>query len=631
MILGPVFHFELTTALRRARYFVLRGLYGSALLFALYAAYDSFGQVTFGVPPYGEPTIAAVAAMMAEFFENFSLVQLLAVLLLGPAMAAGTIATERERRTIEYLFCSQLTNAEIVLSKLLARFIVLAMLLAAGLPILALATLLGGIAPEAVLASFVIALSTAVAVLGLAVGVSTFTRRSRDAVTLVYALLAAVLIIPPVLWNWFRYGPGPSGLHPWVEGILAPLLAANPLWIHGDALHGVSSPDVFGAWWDVAMLAASHALAASALVGISVGLVRRIHLRQQGHAAGRPRRRRFRLRLPMGDRPVLWKEVFLEASTIRLGLAGRVLVALAVLLFAAMTIFQFAEALNPGHSSYRDDFLEFAAAMGAMIGTLLLLLIAARAAASVTGEKERDTWVSLLSTPVNGAEIVTAKMLGSIWAVRVGFVVLSGLWALQILLDPISSLPIALVVVTLSVLAFYAAALGVSCSLRCRTSVRAMGLTLGVGAFFGGGYLFCCLPLVMMGGDEEFLLAGAIPFLLAVPPMSYWEYSHWGPRDYWTRIAFAFSLGLVGYTVAAAILWSTAVATFDAAAGRLGGWDGPLRRVPSAVPRPLMVAEVVRPGGLPPAGSSPVAPPRPPETEASSAPSPEPGGRAGPA
>ena len=55
-------------------------------------------------------------------------------------------------RTIEYLFASRLSNAEIVLGKLAAQILHIVYLVLAGVPILTLMMLLGGIAPEAVLA-----------------------------------------------------------------------------------------------------------------------------------------------------------------------------------------------------------------------------------------------------------------------------------------------------------------------------------------------------------------------------------------------------------------------------------------------------------------------------------------------
>ena len=45
------------------------------------------------------------------------------VLLLTPALVAGVIADEKQRKTLHYLMASQLTSAEIVLGKLLVRML----------------------------------------------------------------------------------------------------------------------------------------------------------------------------------------------------------------------------------------------------------------------------------------------------------------------------------------------------------------------------------------------------------------------------------------------------------------------------------------------------------------------------
>jgi ABC-type transport system involved in multi-copper enzyme maturation permease subunit len=158
MLFGPIFSVEMTTSARRARYFLVRAIYAVIVFLVLFSVYVDVFR-------YDDLTdISTIARYAATFFLAFSVVQLGAVFLIGPAMVVGTIATERERRTIEYLFASQLSNVEIVLGKLAARLLHVAYLVLAGLPILALAMLLGGISPEVLLMIFVITLSSIVLV-----------------------------------------------------------------------------------------------------------------------------------------------------------------------------------------------------------------------------------------------------------------------------------------------------------------------------------------------------------------------------------------------------------------------------------------------------------------------------------
>ena len=147
---GPVLAVELVTMSRRTRYFVLRVIYAAALFFALWTTYAETVRWRRFADDSGD--MNSIAAFTAAFFATFGAMQLLAVLLIGPALAAGTIAQERERRTIEYLYATPLSNLEIVIGKLGGRVLQILGLVLAGVPVLALAMLLGGITPGARLA-----------------------------------------------------------------------------------------------------------------------------------------------------------------------------------------------------------------------------------------------------------------------------------------------------------------------------------------------------------------------------------------------------------------------------------------------------------------------------------------------
>src|SRR5688572_2117752 len=110
MITGPIFRVELVSAARRRRYFALRVLYSPIILFVLWVTYEGVTQYN-SAPASGNPLrISQTAQAAATFFYTFSWVQVVGILLVAPAMAVGTIATERERRTIEYLFTTDLSN-----------------------------------------------------------------------------------------------------------------------------------------------------------------------------------------------------------------------------------------------------------------------------------------------------------------------------------------------------------------------------------------------------------------------------------------------------------------------------------------------------------------------------------------
>ncbi len=61
------------------------------------------------------------------------------------------------------------------------------------------------------------------------------------------------------------------------------------------------------------------------------------------------------------------------------------------------------------------------------------------------------------------------------------------------------------------ILAAFTATLGVFCSLRSKSSLRAMAAALGITLAIGGGYMLCCCPMMALGSragaDEGFIRA----------------------------------------------------------------------------------------------------------------------------
>ncbi|MCH8840302.1 MAG: ABC transporter permease subunit, partial [Planctomycetes bacterium] len=206
MLLGPIFQVEMVSTARRKRYFALRVLYAGLILLVMWWSYEE----TRFPSSYGnsEMSIKDGTMLATTFFVSFSWLQMLTILTVGPALAVGTIAEERERRTIEYLFATDLANHEIVLGKTVARLLLLGKLVLVGLPILFLFRLLGGIPTKLLLTTFLLAGSSAVMITALSLCVSVWSSRARDATVRVYLLLAALFFLPMILEAFSRFAVG---------------------------------------------------------------------------------------------------------------------------------------------------------------------------------------------------------------------------------------------------------------------------------------------------------------------------------------------------------------------------------------------------------------------------------------
>jgi ABC-type transport system involved in multi-copper enzyme maturation permease subunit len=176
------------------------------------------------------------------------------------------------------------------------------------------------------------------------------------------------------------------------------------------------------------------------------------------------------------------------------------------------------EALEYGYGStgltmMREHMNTSVRIITAILYVLMALMLAAAAATGFTMEREKDTWVSLISTPLDDWEIVTGKILGAFWRVRGLLVTLLMIWLIGMVSGAVHPLGFLAVVVLSSLYTLFISLVGICFSLRCKSSVRSMTATIGVLFFLNGGYLFCCVPF-LHGPGEMVFLAGFTPLVV---------------------------------------------------------------------------------------------------------------------
>ncbi len=206
MLPGPVFNVELLTTARRFRYYAIRSGYGLFLLFFIWQNDPDLFRNRYGFGNHGSQaglTIQEMAEIGQAIFRTYVIVQAVAILLLTPAFVAGAVAEEKQRKTLQYLLASQLTSGEIILGKLSARLLHVAIFLAIGLPIISLLSLFGGVDPRYIVLASAASMTTAFFLAALAILVSTLSCRPREAIAVVYLLELAWLFVPPLL----RFAP----------------------------------------------------------------------------------------------------------------------------------------------------------------------------------------------------------------------------------------------------------------------------------------------------------------------------------------------------------------------------------------------------------------------------------------
>jgi ABC-type transport system involved in multi-copper enzyme maturation permease subunit len=580
MLYSPVLHYELLTLGRRRRYTLLRIGYGVSLLIALWFCHlEAFRWYS-----AGDRILAAYANLAQYFFASFTGIQLGAILMFTPAVVAGTISGEHERRTIDYLLTTHLTDAEITLSKFTARMLTLGYQLLVGLPVLALVMLFGGIDPATLLKVFGYSLLILIATASLSLWISASSRQSRAAITTAY-LLVIVWVGLPILAL-----AGVESIRDLRFSSLYDFVVVWNLW--SPIFLIVGSFDVmpnYAEWHRPEYVVPLYLTASVAWLGLAVRALRRTHATML--AAGGRRNRRQKPPRAVWDAAMLWKETVCQRGALRLGRIGR---AASIVLFAAayfalgcgavMTFYgdRFGNANSWRWGARADPFgydVPFSdtelhitsCCLSAIAGSFVLLLVTARAAGSVTHEKEQDSWLTLISTPYTGKQIALAKIAGALYSVRYWYLLLLVGWFLGGIRFPYLFLVTPFLLGLHLQLGWMCCAIGLACSLRFKTSLWSIGSALAtVAVALGAAPMTAILLLQSTGGRQS-----ELPALGFLAPFHYLGPEHLTARyfcerfrdDDQTILASCLTAALVFAATSLAIT-SLVVRGFDELAGR---------------------------------------------------------------
>ena len=281
---------------------------------------------------------------------------------------------------------------------------------------------------------------------------------------------------------------------------------------------------------------------------------------------------------------MLWKERYVATTSASKKVVG-LLVGLPVvglLIYATYELARpaFAELQEYGYGatgpSSRRHFNEFLRFICTLIYVAWGLGVAGSAASGLTGEREQDTWTSLVSTPLGGVEIIRAKMFGAVWGLRGLGVALSLLWLTGLAAGSVHPLAFLAVALETPVFIAFMTALGTYLSLISKRSARALFATISIVAFLNGGYLFCCIPLEP---DTFVVASGATPFIEWVSLFGYESGDTVRHPSEGSDLILACVLGVIAYGIGAVVLTVRACQCFDAIAGRP-------RRAPASDPPP---------------------------------------------
>ena len=200
---GPVFASECLTTSRRWQVYAGRALLVTGVLVGLTLVWLNRldGRA---ITDYKQ-----LAVVGSAFFRSIMAVELVLALVVVPAATAGAICQDKMRGGLTLMMVTDPCDAEIVLGKFASRLVTVLGVLACGLPVLAIASSLGGVDPvDAIGGSMVI---VGVVVLGVAVAMtySVWATRPHEALMATYATWA-VWLLAALAWSETFRRPGRS-------------------------------------------------------------------------------------------------------------------------------------------------------------------------------------------------------------------------------------------------------------------------------------------------------------------------------------------------------------------------------------------------------------------------------------
>jgi ABC-type transport system involved in multi-copper enzyme maturation permease subunit len=551
ILFGPLFLPECTRALSRSWIVVVRCL---AAIAASAVALSVIWWWWFSLQV--DPSYMPYAALRI----GLSAIEIMAVvlaLLIAPAVLAGSLAGEKERGTLGLLLTTRVNSWEIVTGRLTGKLVQAGIVLLAGIPLWVLLAALAGLRVPTLLGMIGLPTVLAIGSGSVALAASAVARRGRDALLAVY--LAGFLLIPLITTAAANISPGAAAL-------AAPI---NPF--HGvNALVWAEDPEP--AAWSMLIWAILGSLA----LGVAAWRLRPSALRLlSGDVRFRRRRRRRWFVPPVDeDRPMLWKELFIERIS-PLGRVGTWLGVIAVALLIGIST-AYAGLLvhrtwNPQTSAvdwYTDWIGSLIADSAATVGVLIQLSIVLRAAVAISSERERRTWDALLISPMEGREIVIGKLCGSLYALR--WLILAGLWAwtLALLCSAMTLKDFLFQLLGIVVIGACMSAIGVRTSLATATSTKSM--TLAVGLWMAAVALLSLLAAMLL-----------FTLFLAIQ-LAWWSYygfmspSGVPPPLAWLAISFGDSWRAVQLLLYLALTLAVVIESryrFDRIAGRMTGGE----------------------------------------------------------
>lgn len=186
MNMNPVFKRESRISARSLRLPLILVVFNSILaLVALLNMYSTLAQVRL--------TATIQYSSFLDLYVFIAIMEFIMLLLIMPAITAGSISGERERQTLEIMLATRMTPAQIVLGKLASAGGTMLMLIFSTFPILAMVFVYGGITGKDILMMLFCFITIAIFVGSIGIFCSAISKKTTTATVATYVIEALLI------------------------------------------------------------------------------------------------------------------------------------------------------------------------------------------------------------------------------------------------------------------------------------------------------------------------------------------------------------------------------------------------------------------------------------------------------
>jgi len=522
LLVGPVFTREATIAPRRLWFYGARTLFVAALLALVLTSWQLL------VGSQRIENLGDLAWFGAAVFQILAPLQLAVAMPLSALLVAAAVAHEKDRRTLDLLLMTNLTNAELVLGKLLASMLTVLVVVVAAFPLLMIVALLGGVDYSQVLGVQLVTVASALVAGSLGSTLALWRDKTFQ------ALAMTVLVL--VLWLaiWEAVGAGALGDELLGVPVGTWAVAMSP-W---KAVEAASRPDFatsssFGAFPQAVNLYLIASLAGTVILNtVAIAMVRVWNPSRESqrraaeqrepqkkstasatgfvtsqeairiHSAGGKVRR-------VWDNPILWREVRTWAYGRRILL---IRVAYWVMFAVCALAVRSIVAERAGGFVQREMIPAEAKPLAALM-VVSLILLNALAVTSLTSERDSKALDLLLVTDLLPKEIVFGKLGGAFYNAKEMVVLPIALCAYLWYAERISAEQFSFLICGLAVMNAFAATLGLHAGMTYSNSRTAIATSIGTLLFLFLGVATCMRIMLAFSSSFQYQLTSFLGFM----------------------------------------------------------------------------------------------------------------------